>query len=145
MYKDSKFSGNPIISQVINLLDLYKIRRTAKQLGSDKYYKTFTTEAHLKTMLYMVLSGCNSLREICGIFLACEGRINHLGMKYFLKRSTISDANRKRKSQVFCNIYMLLLNQYSKFLSDSRLNKSILKNLNIIDSTTIGLQNKNQI
>jgi hypothetical protein len=136
--KNTKKSGIPIISQIINLLDRNKINRTAREHKSDKYYKRFMTIDHLITMMYVVLSGCNSLREITSIMLACEGKINHLGIKYFPKRSTISDANRKRESKVFSEIYFGLLKQYRKVISDSKLDP-IIKNLLIIDSTTISL------
>ena len=85
MSKNNKFSGKPIISQVLDLLDRVKINRTAKERKSDRYYKKFKTIDHLITMIYVVLSGCNSLREITGIMLACEGKINHLGIKYFFQ------------------------------------------------------------
>jgi hypothetical protein len=139
MNKNKKKSGNPIISQIINLLDRDKINRTAKESKSDRYYKRFKTIDHLITMMYVVLSGCNSLREITGIMLACEGKINHLGINYFPKRSTISDANRNRKSEVFSEIYFGLYNKYRKIISDSRLKDTVIKHLKIVDSTTISL------
>jgi hypothetical protein len=139
MSKNNKFSGKPIISQVIEYLDRAKINRTAKENQSDRYYKRFKTIDHLITMMYVVLSGCNSLREITGIMLACEGKINHLGIQYFPKRSTISDANRKRKSKVFADIYMSLYQKYRKIISDSRHKNSVINNLQIVDSTTISL------
>lgn len=121
MYKNNKFSGKPIISQVLELLDRSKINRTAQEKNSDRYYKKFKTIDHLITMMYVVLSGCSSLREITGIMLACEGRINHLGIQYFPKRSTLSDANRKRSSEVFSEIYFGLFRKYRKIISDSQL------------------------
>ena len=139
MYKNNKFSGKPIISQVLDLLDRSKINRTAQLRNSDRYYKRFKTMDHLITMIYVVLSGCNSLREITSIMLACEGRINHLGIQNFPKRSTISDANRKRRSEVFSDIYFGLLDKYRKIISDSRSKKHTFKNLKIVDSTTISL------
>jgi len=139
MNKNNKFSGTPIISQIINLLDRSKINRTAREHQSDRYYKRFKTIDHLITMIYVVLSGCNSLREITGIVLACEDRINHLGIKYFPRRSTISDANTKRKSAVFSDIYFGLYRKYRKIISDSSLKNSIINKLKIIDSTTISL------
>lgn len=139
MYKNKKFSGKPIISQVLNLLDREKISRTAKKYKSDRYYKRFLTHDHLITMLYVVLSGCSSLREITSIMLACEGKLNHLGIKYFPRRSTISDANKKRSSEVFADIYFDLYHKYRKNLSDSRLKAERIKNLLIVDSTTISL------
>lgn len=139
MSKNTKFSGKPIISQVLSLLDKHKINRTAQKNKSDRYYKKFKTIDHLVTMLYVVLSGCSSLREITGIMLACEGRINHLGIDNFPKRSTISDANKKRSSNVFQEIYYDIFNSYSKIISDSRINDKVIKELMIIDSTTISL------
>ncbi|MBM2816143.1 MAG: family transposase [Ignavibacteria bacterium] len=139
MSKNKKNSGIPVISQILNLLDKYKIYRTAKENNSDRYYKKFKTIDHLITMIYVVLSGCTSLREITGIILACEGKINHLGIKYFPKRSTISDANRNRNSKVFGDIYFGLYHQYGKVISDSKLKHTVFNDLKIVDSTTISL------
>ena len=54
-------------------------------------------------------------------------------------RSTLSDANNKRSYQVFETIYYGLLKQYHSFISDSRLKGLSIRNLKIIDSTTIQL------
>lgn len=139
MFKNTKFSGKPIISQIINFLNNTDISRTANKHKSDRYYKRFKTKDHLISMLYVVLSGCNSLREIESIVLACEGRINHLGLNSIPKRSTLSDANRKRSSEVFCSIYFALYDRYRSLLSDSKSKIQVPKHLQIIDSTTIRL------
>ena len=139
MFKNTKFSGKPIISQIINFLNNTDISRTANKHKSDRYYKRFKTKDHLISMLYVVLSGCNSLREIESIILACEGRINHLGLNSIPKRSTLSDANRKRSSEVFCSIYFELYARYRSLLSDSKSKTQVPKHLQIIDSTTIRL------
>lgn len=134
-----KFSGQPVISQVLKFLNLSKINRTARNRNSDKYYKKFKTYDHLVVMIYAVISGVNSLREITSIMLACEGKINHLGIKHFPRRSTISDANKKRSSEVFGEIYNSLYRDYKGFLSDSNPSIPAVKGLKIIDSTTISL------
>jgi hypothetical protein len=71
--------------------------------------------------------------------LACEGKLSHLGLDKAPARSTISDANNKRSYQVFETIYYGLLKQYHSFISDSRLKGLSIRNLKIIDSTTIRL------
>jgi hypothetical protein len=43
-------------------------------------------------MILLTLVGCSSLWEISSIMLACQGRINHLGISKFPKRNTLSDA-----------------------------------------------------
>lgn len=139
MNKNTKFSGKPIISQVISLLDREDIKRTAQAHKSDYYCKTFKTYDHLVTMLYVILSGCTSLRAITGIMLACQGKINHLGIQDPPKRSTLSDANARRSSNVFKDIYFNLYKSYRGVLSDSQYKNDTIKHLQIVDSTTISL------
>ncbi|MET3114608.1 hypothetical protein AAKU52_002343 [Pedobacter sp. CG_S7] len=139
MNKSKNFSGQPIISQVLKFLPLGIINRTAEKRRSDRYYKRFKTYDHLVTMIFATLSGSSSLREVSSIMLACEGKINHLGLTGFPKRSTLSDANKKRSSIVFADIYHAIYGQYKNFLSDSNPRTLPIKDLKIVDSTTISL------
>jgi len=139
MNKSIHFSGHPIIKQLLNLIPSGIITRTVETFQSDHYYKTCKTREHLVSMLYGTLSGVSSLRELSTVMLACEGRLSHLGLDSFPKRSTLSDANAKRGSEVFATIYYALLDKYGKDLSDSSSLRLPVKRLKIIDSTTIGL------
>lgn len=139
MNKSTNFSGTPIIKQILNYIEPSDISRTAKKYSSDRYYKKFKTFDHLVTMIYATLSGVSSLRELSTVMLACEGRISHLNIKNFPKRSTLSDANSKRTSEVFGAIYGTLHKPYASFLSDSSSLKCPVNNLKIVDSTTISL------
>ena len=93
----------------------------------------------LVTMIYSVLSGCSSLREITSIMLTCEWEISHLGINYFPTRGhlTLADTNKRRSSQVFGAIKYQLYNRYKGFLSDSREKPEAIKGLKIVDSITI--------
>jgi len=139
MNKSTNFSGTPIIKQILKFILPTDISRTAEKYNSDRYYKKFKTYDHLVTMIYATISGVSSLRELSTIMLACEGRISHLNLKHFPKRSTLSDANKKRSSKVFGEIYSKLYKRYASFLSDSSPLKPPVKNLKIVDSTTITL------
>jgi len=139
MDKSSKLLGQPILSQIISCIPPAKIQLLAKQFNADRYYKKIPLRVHLITLLYGVLSYCNGLRELCEGMLACEGKLNHLGLLKAPAKSTVSDANNRRHWKVFEAIYFMLLKQYHSFLSDSRLKGLSIRNLNIIDSTTIRL------
>lgn len=139
MNKSTHFSGHPIIKQLLNLIPSGIISRTADSFGSDRYYKTCKTREHLVSMLYASLSGVSSLRELSTVMLACEGKLSHLNLENFPKRSTLSDANAKRSSEVFATIYFSLLDRYSRVLSDSSTLRLPIKHLKIVDSTTISL------
>ena len=139
MNKSKNFSGQPIIKQILKFIDRGDIYRTAKRHNSDRYTKKFNTYEHLVTMIFTVISGCSSLREVSSIMLACEGKINHLGLKDFPKRSTFSDANKRRDSAVFSDIYRSIYERYHRYLSDSRPDEPAVKDLRIVDSSTISL------
>jgi hypothetical protein len=138
MNQRNNFSGKPIISQILQFIPRDLVNRTAAAHKADRYTKTFTTYDHLITLLYAVLSDCTSLRELSTAMLACEGKLNHLGIAYFPKRSTLSDANTRRSHEVFADIYAALLKKYRSLLSDSCAGTDrITDKLHIVDSSTV--------
>lgn len=139
MDKDKKFVGQPILSQIISCIPRDQLRLIAYKHQADRYYKKIPLQVHLITLMYGVLSFCNGLREICEGMLACEGKLNHLGLLKAPARSTLSDANNNRHWMVFEAIYYMLLRRYDSFISDSRLKGLSIGNLKIIDSSTIRL------
>lgn len=139
MDKDKKFPGQPILSQILNEIPVTLLRQAVKKHDSNRYYKKLPLRVHLVSLLYGVFSYCNGLRELCEGMLACEGKLSHLGFDRAPARSTLSDANTNRSYRVFETIYYELLNKYHGFISDSRLKGLSIRNLKIIDSTTISL------
>ena len=139
MSKDKNFIGQPIFSQLLKFVNKSTIDRIAAKHKADRYTKKFTTFNHLIVMLYSVFEGVSSLREAIIGILANSYKINHLGLDYMPKRSTLSDANKRRSSKVFEDIYMKIYQDNRQFLSDSRDSELDLKRLFMIDSTTISL------
>lgn len=90
-------------------------------------------------MLFVSLEGYNSIREIILGLLANAHKLSHLGLSYLVKRSTFSDANKRRSSKVFGDIYLSVYRKHASSLSDSRLSDADMKRLYIMDSTTITL------
>ena len=138
MSKGIFFTGQPIFNQVLNFIPRDIVACSAHELEADHYCKHFHTYDHLVTMLYAVLNQCTSLREVTTGLLAWEGRIAHLGMQFHPRRSTLADANKRRKAAVFEKIYYKLLERYAPLLPDSR-RRSKKNNLYIFDSTSIAL------
>ena len=139
MNKSKNFTGHPIISQILSFIPSCFVSRVVKKHKSDRYYKRFKTDEHLKTMIFATLSGISSLREVSSIMLACEGKLCHLGLTRFPKRSTISDGNRHKPSSIFADLYQMLYAKYKHILSDSNPRRLPVRNLRIVDSSTIGL------
>ena len=64
MGKNTNFSGQPILNQLIMFLDKGKIRKITKENDSDRYVKKFSTYNHVVVMLFVAFEGYHSLREV---------------------------------------------------------------------------------
>jgi len=138
MSKDNKFIGQHILNQLIKLVDKDTIQRISNKCNANYYTKKFDGYNHFCTMLYAVMKGFTSLREVCINLLADKDRLYHLGINYCVNKSTLSDANKKRSSLFFAEIYKSVYKKYKHILSDSN-EGNLFKSLYIIDSTTIQL------
>ena len=139
MGKSNYFSSKSVFGQLISLIDDSIIKKEVKKCESDRYTKRFTTKDHLISMLFCSFSKCTSLREVSGAMLGLSGKTSSFQLNHIPKRSTLSDANKRRDVLVFENIYHQLLKQYGGFLSDSRIKEVINKQVKIFDSSTISL------
>ena len=134
-----KFVGQPIFKQIVNLVDAVNIQGLVRKHNSDYYYKAFKTRTHLITMLFGILSRCDSMTEICEGMRALSGKLNHMGLKNAPAKSTACDGLRNRDSLFFEDLYFSLVKKYQSFLSDSRTFGLTFKEVLLIDSTTIRL------
>ena len=142
MSKSTHFIGQPLYSQVINLLDKAKILQISQKNGGEHYTKRFTVWIHLIVMLYAVIKRFDSLREITTSLLADTNKLAHIGITFKIGRSTLADANKRRSESIFEAIYRDLYARYKgELISDSRSRKQPkwMERLQIIDSTTITL------
>jgi len=139
MGKSKNFSGQPIFNQLIKFIDKSEIRKIAKEHSAERYVKKFTTYNHIVVMLFVVFEGYHSIREVILGLLANAHKLSHLGLSYLVRRSTFSEANQRRTSKVFGDIYMSVYRRHSPGLTDSRLSDADLRRLYIMDSTTISL------
>ena len=134
-----KFVGQPIFKQIVNLTDAVNIESLVRKHNSDYYYKAFKSRTHLITMLFGILSRCDSMTEICEGMRALGGKLNHLGLKNAPAKSTACDGLRNRDNRFFEDLYFSLVKKYQSFLSDSRTFGLTFKEVLLIDSTTIRL------
>jgi len=141
MSKDTeiKLVGQPIFGQLLKLIDKSIFISLVRENKSDHYYKAFKSWDHLVTMLFGILSRCDSMAEICEGLRALSGKLNHLGLQKAPAKSTAGDGLRNRDSSFFEALYYKLADKYKGFLSDSRTYGLTFKELLIIDSTTIRL------
>lgn len=134
-----KFVGQPIFKQIMYLIDTINLTGIINKHNADYYYKAFKAKTQLTTMLFGILSRCDSMTEICEGLRALGGKLNHLGFEKAPAKSTACDGLRNRESAFFEDVYFSLIKKYQSFLSDSRTYGLTFKEVLLIDSTTIRL------
>ena len=107
MGKSIHFSGQPLYSQVIKLLDKSKILQISRKYDGKHYVKRFDGWTHLVVMLYAIIMRFDSLREIMASIQAEARKLCHLGITTMPSRSTLSDANKRRPEIIFESIYRI--------------------------------------
>lgn len=121
MYKNSTFG------QILKLLNRETVKKATELYKSDKHNKGFNTWSQLVTMLFAQFSNCKSLRDLEIRFNTNSHYHYHLNSSA-VKKSTLSDANRNRNSEVFREIAKSMINGQ---------NKEINSLISIIDSSMI--------
>ena len=139
MGKDTHFTGQPLLAQILKLVDKTKIKELSTLGGHDRYVKKLDGYTHFTILLFAILQRYDSLRELTVGMLSEANKLQHLGIDYMVKRSTISEANTRRSSDFFESIYSSLYKRHKKILADSSSTKAWEKMLYIMDSTTISL------
>lgn len=134
-----KLVGQPILSQVLQLVDKNDFDKLVTKKNSDRYYKAFKSWTHFVTMMFGIMSRCDSMTEVCEGLRGMSGKLNHLGMQKAPAKSSAGDGLRNRSNEFFESLYYDLAKRYQSFLSDSRTKGLTVKDLFIVDSTTIRL------
>src|SRR5213592_890666 len=80
MREIKKLTGQPVLSQILDVIPSAIIHAANRKHKSNRYYKRLPLRVHLVSLLYGVFSYCNGLRELCEGLLACEGKLTHLGL-----------------------------------------------------------------
>ncbi len=108
--------------------------RMVKQQQTDKHSKGFGSWDQLIAMVYAHLSGASSLRQLEAGYNSQQTHHYHLGTGP-IRRSTLAEANSKRKADVFADAARALMSDVSRSLRAE--GKALLY---LLDSTSITLK-----
>ena len=123
MSKSTYFTGQPVYSQVIKLLDKAKIQQISQEtLGSERYVKRLTGWKHLIIMLFGVLKHFDSLRELEIGMKAETMKLSHLGLDYVVRRSILAESQSPTFTRVLCQGLCLSLGALHAIFSGLPLN-----------------------
>lgn len=128
MFRISRFH------QLMKALPRGSFEQLVERHQADKHNKGFSCWQQLVAMVYAQISGAQSLRQVEAGFNSAVAHHYHLGCDE-IHRSTLSQANGKRKLDVFADTLRALMSQ-----ADRTLRRDCEQMLYLLDSTSITLK-----
>jgi putative transposase len=99
-----------ILGGLLKLIDRRQFAAIVNRHDGDAYDKSFDSWTHLVSLLCGQLNGARSLGELEAAWGANAHHHYHLGVGR-LRRSTLSDANRRRPPAIFAELFDVLVKQ----------------------------------
>ena len=124
---------NTVFGSLLKAVPRRRLVEIVKRHKGDKYIKGFSSWDHLVTLVFGQLGGLSSLREVETVWNAQAVHHYHLGSRP-IRRSTLSDANRRRPSAIFAEVFAQL-----SALAAAALPRHGKEVLRLIDATPIPL------
>ncbi len=130
-------NSNTLFGQILGLVSRPEFDKLVKQYKIEKSAKGFSSWSHFCTMLFAQFSGQSGLRSMEDGMNKQGKSLYHLGIPKFVKRSTISYANKNRNSILFEQLFYKILEliQVQKPTHGFRFKNPLYS----IDATTIDL------
>ena len=124
---------NSVFHSILKHVPWAEFDRLVDRHKADARVRQLTTKGQFVALLYGQLSGASSLRQLVSELASHEGRLYHLGAQA-ARRSTLSDANALRPSEVFSALFAQMVKQVHRGLG-----RKIGETTYLIDSTGVRL------
>lgn len=107
--------NNSVFHDLLKQVPWSVFDRLVADHGADKHVRRLTTKDQFIALLYGQLSGASSLREIIGGLESHSARLYHVGGRP-AQRSTLADANARRPSAVFSELFSTMAGRLQRGL-----------------------------
>jgi hypothetical protein len=124
---------NTVLHRLLSHVRWHRFEALVDDHASDKHVRTLTTKTQFIAMAYGQLSGAEGLRETVTRFNSQCTSLYHLGAKP-VARSTMSDANTNRSSEIFEHLFKDLA-----AAAQRRVRQAVAEATFLIDSTHLRL------
>lgn len=130
--------GKFVFSQVVEYIPRYQFDKLVKQYKGDWHTKNLSSYNHLLHLLFVQLTGCDSLRDICLCLEAHNKTLYHLGFRKAVSHTSLSRANESRDYRIFEGLGLYLIATVRPMYSNIQLSQITIDNvIYALDSTTI--------
>ncbi len=124
---------NSVFHDLLKRIPWSRFDQLVEAHNADKHVRRLSAKSQLVALLYAQFSGATSLREIVGGLQSHKIRLYHVGACP-VQRSTLADANARRPSTVFSDLFTELVGYAGRGLR-----RKIGDTTYLIDSTSLRL------
>jgi len=112
-------TGKFIFSQLTDFVNKYEFNKCVKRYFGDYRYRDLNSWNHFLQLLFGQMTGLNSITGICLCLKAHKKNLYHLGIKQFVKVSSLSRAGENRDWRIFADFGNFLIQKVRPLYSDT--------------------------
>jgi hypothetical protein len=98
-----------IFAQVLEHLPQHTLRRCVARYGANQHVKCFTCQDQFRCLAFAQLTYRESLRDIEACVRAQRDKLNHMGIRATVSRSTLADATERRDWRIYADLAQTLI------------------------------------
>ena len=132
-------AGQTVFSQLLDHLPSYEFQKCVERYGGDAHHRGFSCRDQYLAMAFAQLTYRESLRDIEACLGAMRGKLDHMGFRGRVTRSTLGDANEAHDWRIFADFALVLIAMARPLYADDPLGVDLVQALYALDSTTIDL------
>jgi len=131
--------GKTVFSQIMDYLPMYEFRKCVNRYGGNYHTSSFTCMDQYLCMAFAQLTYRESLRDIEACLRSRREKLYHLGIRGWISRSTLAEANEKRDWRIYADLCQILIAQARALYADEEFGIELNGTAYALDSTTIDL------
>jgi hypothetical protein len=132
-------AGKLIFAQVMEFAPWHTFRRLVTKYQGNFNVRTFTCLDQFLCMAFAQLTYRESLRDVEACLRAQPSKLYHLGLRGYVSRSALADANESRDWRIYCDFAQALIRIARRLYSKDSLGIDLSETVYALDSTTIDL------
>jgi hypothetical protein len=132
-------SGSLVFAQVTRYLPLTTFRRCVARYGGSHKVKTFSCLDQYLCMAFAQLTYRESLRDIEACLRAQQSKLYHMGIKSWVSRSTLADANESRDWRIYADFAQSLIAIARRLYAAEPFGVDLNDTVYALDASTIDL------
>jgi hypothetical protein len=131
--------GKYVFAQLFEFLPKYEFDKCVARYQGNKRVKGFSCWTQFLAMSFGQLTFRESLRDTVNCLSAHHRKLYHLGIRFAVRRSTLSEANENRNWRIYADFAQVLLRQAQALYQADEFDLEISNAVYALDATTIDL------